>query len=1237
MNFSKLTFNTFGLGMRSKLILLFVLIKVIPLILLALLAWYQAVDLGDEMRTRTETISKQAVQELAAAGDVAVTDAVKALDDRATDEIERMTTDAAKTIANFLYARDDDLRFLASLSPSETIFENFLTSKTALLVKPREWVLSLDGTSWVPTTEYKKLPEVSLKSEQNKEHFRSRPADNFEYERVPLYLEATYIDINGQELIKVTTSDLLDPKPKNVADKSNTFCKAEDYFAKVKNLKPGEIYVSDVIGEYVGSNLIGMYTPENAKKQNVPYEPEKAAYVGDENPNGKRFQGLVRFAMPVEQDGTITGYVTIALNHDHIISLVEHLVPNEKRYSDINAAAEGNYTFMWDHQGYNIFHPRHHSIAGFNAETGERQPALLDAETYAKWQNSGLDYLEFIKDEPAFNDQRRERKPAIEQIQKGIIGLDCRYLNFAPQCTGWYNLAQHGGSGSFFLLWSGLWKLTTVSAIPYYTGQYADGLIGFGVVTMTVGIDDFHRPALETQKTIQNLIESTDKELSDVSDQTFAAITDNLWDTAISLSASTLAMTALIVFIAIWMASSITKKITYLINGISRFSSGHRKYRFDSKQDDEFGILCNSLDALFKGIIKSTKNPLTITDLDKNVIYMNKFALDILGKTFDEVEGKFYPELSIFGAEKGSISTFLENKPSTISYYAPTQRYYRGIASYLVDKTGNNIGFIIEAEDVTQLIIEQENIERERAMLNMVFSSSPDLIWYKSVEGVYLVANPRFASLLGITAEEIQGRLDKDILSDTLYELSSGQDQEVIQHGTARYSERLVPFADGHEEILDLVRTPIFGPDGNMRGILGIGRDVSLRVRVEQELRQTQQELLKAVEEANTASKSKSEFLARMSHEIRTPMNAIIGMVNIIKRKLHGKECTSENLRPNVLQIESSSVHLLGLLNDILDISKIEAGKIEMSHESFDLTKLISDVVSIITPRCEAKNITFTVNTVGLTHKQFISDELRLRQILINLLGNAVKFTPEIGAITFHIEQKERQDGKAFLLFSVADTGIGISEQELKSLFVPFEQAGGHITRMYGGTGLGLSISRNIAQLLGSEIQVISEKGKGSTFYFSLWLEEDTNVATTSEPKGAICIAPGKRILLVDDVEINRVIVSELLSAFDVIIDEANDGTNAVEMFSASPAGYYDLIFMDIQMPKMDGHEATTTIRALDRLDAKTTPIVAMTANAFKEDIDRAFASGMNGHIAKPIAPTILYNTLNYWLNKKEE
>jgi signal transduction histidine kinase/CheY-like chemotaxis protein len=417
------------------------------------------------------------------------------------------------------------------------------------------------------------------------------------------------------------------------------------------------------------------------------------------------------------------------------------------------------------------------------------------------------------------------------------------------------------------------------------------------------------------------------------------------------------------------------------------------------------------------------------------------------------------------------------------------------------------------------------------------------------------------------------------------------------------------------------VISPILNIDGSAGGILGFARDVSGRVAIEKELRRTQQDLEKAVDDANNANEHKGSFLARMSHEIRTPMNAIIGMTGIVKKKLGEEKFDSDDIKINVGQIEASSQHLLGLLNDILDISKIEAGKIELSPEIMDLGKLVNTVSTIIKPRCDEKNITFITRS-KIAEKSYLADPLRLRQVLINLLGNAVKFTPELGQIEFTIAKLETSNGADLLRFSVKDSGIGIAREALKTLFRPFEQANNQITKKYGGTGLGLAISRSIVQLFGGEITVESKEGAGSEFSFDIRLPE-AQAETEDEIlfEDATDILKGKRALLIDDVAINRLIAVNLLEFTGLEIDEADDGIAALKIFSASEPGTYDIIYMDIQMPNMDGYEACRRIRELDRKDAKTVPIIALTANAFKEDIDKALGNGMNGHLAKPMDP----------------
>ena len=374
--------------------------------------------------------------------------------------------------------------------------------------------------------------------------------------------------------------------------------------------------------------------------------------------------------------------------------------------------------------------------------------------------------------------------------------------------------------------------------------------------------------------------------------------------------------------------------------------------------------------------------------------------------------------------------------------------------------------------------------------------------------------------------------------------------------------------------------------------------------------------LIVAREDALSSARAKSSFLANMSHEIRTPLNAIVGMANIAKRKTTNEEA----LKP-IDEILSASKHLMELINDILDFSKIESGKMEIVNEGFDIYKAMKEVESLIIPRCAEKNIQLEANFEKLPAIAVLGDKLRMKQVLINLLGNAVKFTPESGLIKFIVEEIAESEQDISLKFSVIDTGIGLAPDQIPNLFKAFEQGDSKVAIKYGGTGLGLAISQNIIIAMGGLITVESEVNKGSTFKFSITLDktemkqlDDLDNASDEEIN-----LSGKRILLAEDVEINRVIIIELLSDTGVEIDEAIDGVEALDMFQSSEVGKYNLIFMDIQMPNMDGYQAATEIRQLDRSDSKTIPIIAMTANAFREDIEGAFRAGMDGHLAKPI------------------
>jgi signal transduction histidine kinase/ActR/RegA family two-component response regulator len=396
------------------------------------------------------------------------------------------------------------------------------------------------------------------------------------------------------------------------------------------------------------------------------------------------------------------------------------------------------------------------------------------------------------------------------------------------------------------------------------------------------------------------------------------------------------------------------------------------------------------------------------------------------------------------------------------------------------------------------------------------------------------------------------------------------------------------------------------------------------------------QDLVRAQDAAESASRAKSDFLSNMSHEMRTPMNAIIGMTAIGKS---AEDITRKNYAFE--KIETASAHLLGVINDVLDMSKIEANKFELSLTEFDFEKTVMKAVGVNSFRMEEKHQRFGVRIDERIPRKLIGDDQRLTQVITNLLSNAVKFTPEIGNIHLRAYLDDDKDGLCTLMIAVIDTGIGLSKEQQARLFVSFQQAESSTARAFGGTGLGLAISKRIVEMMGGRIWIESELGKGSTFVFTVQMRRgeqtpepaarDEALAAADEPSGAMSDFSGRRVLLVEDMEINREIVSALLEPTCIAIDCAENGEEAVRVFRETPARY-DIIFMDLQMPKMDGYEASRQIRETNDPHAKEIPIIAMTANVFREDIERCLAAGMNSHIGKPLNQDELLARLREYL-----
>ena len=392
--------------------------------------------------------------------------------------------------------------------------------------------------------------------------------------------------------------------------------------------------------------------------------------------------------------------------------------------------------------------------------------------------------------------------------------------------------------------------------------------------------------------------------------------------------------------------------------------------------------------------------------------------------------------------------------------------------------------------------------------------------------------------------------------------------------------------------------------------------------------------LKEALSQAEFASRAKSEFLANMSHEMRTPMNAIIGMTTIGKNSsdLAGKEYS-------LGRIEEASKHLLGVINDVLDYSKIEAGKFELNEIEFCFDAMIKRVCDVVAFKAAEKKQAFDVHIDDSIPKSLIGDEQRISQVVANFLSNAIKFTPENGKITLDAKLTGENDGYRLIRVDVSDTGIGISDEQKSRIFRSFEQADNSITKRFGGTGLGLAISKNIIESMNGVIVFESELEKGSTFSFIAPFMQTPERTEAFDAKRADKSAEqegdfsGRHVLLVDDVDINREIVIALLEPTSIEIDCAENGAIAVRMFSENP-DRYDIIFMDVQMPEMDGYQATRTIRDMDIPKAKSIPIVAMTANVFKEDIERSIEAGMNDHLGKPLNINEVLNKLNEYLGQ---
>jgi len=540
---------------------------------------------------------------------------------------------------------------------------------------------------------------------------------------------------------------------------------------------------------------------------------------------------------------------------------------------------------------------------------------------------------------------------------------------------------------------------------------------------------------------------------------------------------------------------------------------------------------------------------------------------------------------------------------STATYEANGVRYADGLFSDITPR-----------KQAEQMLRESE--ERFRSLIEC----TRDWVWEVDAQGRYTYCSPKSKVLLGYEPEEILGRTPFDLMEpDEAERVGAAFAAATLNHEPIRDLENTNLHKDGQPVILETSGLAILGEHGDFLGYRGIDRDITQRRRFERELR-------KAKEAAEAANHAKGEFLANMSHEIRTPMNGILGMVDLTL----GTELTAEQ-RDYLSMVKSSAESLMTVINDILDFSKIEAGKLDFESITFDLREAFDPAVRALAITATSKGLRLDYFVAPEIPRYVVGDPGRLRQILLNLVGNALKFTAN-GRVAVRIEPEPADLEGVWLHLTVADTGIGIAPQRLESIFNAFAQADTSTTRRYGGTGLGLTIARNLAEMMDGRLSVDSVVGQGSTFHCVVRLGPAAAPNATAESglreresRPARSLRSGL-ILVVEDNPINQTIAANLLRRHGFEVELAGNGKEALEKFRQR---HFDAVLMDVQMPEMDGFDATAGIREIETVTATHVPVIAMTAHAMKGDRERCLSAGMDSYISKPVRPEELFEAID--------